>query len=91
VVCPIDGFLATTLGRGELFGESKLLRLPGVEYFGDIVAREGAKVMVLRDWDRLLNYSEKNQLRELLERKYDSVRYTLERRYRLDNFETSIY
>ena len=74
------------LRSGDHFGASDLLRIPDIEYLGDIVAGEaGVKVLVIESPDQVVQLCERKALQEKLKSKYDFLKIMLENRYALKN------
>ena len=72
-----NSFEAVKLTFGDCFGYAELLNvlvsheilltvIQGVEYFGDVVASEGAKCLVVEDVHELISPAERTRLSEIL-------------------------
>ena len=63
VKVPDDDFVATSLGRGQHFGSSDLLKIVDIEYFGNIYAgSKGAKILVIKNPDHVIQLFERKAL-----------------------------
>jgi len=57
VVNPLDGFEVAILGRGDCFGDSDLLRYPGIDFMGEVVAGDnGVQCLVLDEPERVITF-----------------------------------
>jgi len=55
VINQADGFEALELRQGNHFGASDVLRIPDIEYLGDIVAgHRGVKLLIIKSPDQVL-------------------------------------
>ena len=65
VVNPADNFEVIELFTGRHFGSSDLLKIPDVEYFGNIKAgKKGLKVLVIAKPDHVIQLFERRNLQE---------------------------
>jgi hypothetical protein len=73
------------LRPGDHFGASDCLRLPGIEYLGDIVAgSKGLKCMVIPKPDQVLQLWERKNLQEKLRNDLDTLKIMVENKYAFD-------
>ena len=62
-----------------------MLRLPGIDFFGDIYAGEnGVKFLMIEDTDKLISMYERLNIRQSFTNKYDGIRHIVESRYGID-------
>lgn len=73
------------LRPGDHFGASDCLRLPGIEYLGDILAgSRGLKCMVISKPDQVLQLWERKNLQGKLRRDLDTLKIMVENKYAFD-------
>lgn len=84
VVVPEDNFEVFELRRGDYFGASDLLRIPGIEFLGQIMAGpKGCKCMVIKAPDQVIQLYERKKLQEKLRNVLDTLKHMMEHRYEL--------
>ena len=82
---PQDGFEIFEIFSGTHFGSSDLLKIPDIEYFGDLIAgKRGLKVIVVKKPDQVIQLFERRNVQDKLRGKYDHVRFMLESKYQLN-------
>eukprot|EP00347_Sterkiella_histriomuscorum_P006536 403352393 len=92
VICPIDNYEVVKLKRGEVFGESDLLRLPSYDFFGNIITgSEGCECLMIENPNELLTLYERQRMKTFLQDKMDGLKHLLETRYKLKPLQLSQY
>ena len=77
-------FVVFEMRPGNHFGASDVLRIPDIEYLGDIVAGpKGVKVMVIPKPDQVLQLWERKNLQEKLRNTLDTLKIMVENKYGL--------
>jgi len=72
------------LTHGNHFGTSDLLRIVDTEYLGDIIAGEqGAKILVIPKPDQIIQYYEKQILRNRFKGSLDTLKFVISSKYGL--------
>ena len=78
VINQADGSNLFELTHGNHFGTSDLLRIVDTEYLGDIVAGErGARILVVPKPDQILQFYEKDILREKFSASLDTLKLVI--------------
>lgn len=84
VINKVDDFHVVTLAHGQHFGSSDLLRIPDIEYYGDIHAgKKGLKLLVVSKPDQVIQLYERRNLQEHVAGLLNPLRLMVESRYRL--------
>ena len=85
VINRADKFEVHELTQGSHFGSSDLLRIPDIEYFGDIYAGErGLKLLVVARPDQVLQLYERRNLQEIIRGSLEPIRFMVESKYNLN-------
>ena len=72
------------LSHGNHFGTSDFLRIVDTEYLGDIVAGEnGAKILMIPKPDQIIQYYEKEILRNRFKGTLDTLKFMITSKYGL--------
>jgi hypothetical protein len=79
-----DDFEVLEMRPGNHFGASDLLRIPDIEFLGNIKAgAKGVKVMVIPNPDQVLQLWERKNLQEKLKNSLDTLKIMVENKYGL--------
>ena len=79
-----SGFDVLEMRPGNHFGASDVLRIPDIEYLGNIIAGpRGVKVMVIPKPDQVLQLWERKNLQEKLKGSLDTLKIMVENKYGL--------
>ena len=71
------------LRAGDIFGESDLLRYPGIDFFGDIYAGAGGMdCLVLVGPETMINSYEREALRKIFLHRHSTLLSQIERNYK---------
>ena len=82
VINPKDKFLIHEIYSGQHFGSSDLLKIPDIEFFGNLHAgKKGLKVIVVDKPDQVLQLYERRNIQEVVRGSLDPIRFMVESKY----------
>ena len=75
--------IVAELRAGDIFGESDLLRYPGIDFFGDIYAGPlGLDCLVIVGPETMINHYERDALRKVFLHRHSTLLSQIERNFK---------